>query len=95
MSEGTRDQLFLALRLGSIEGRAGAHPLPLVCDDLLINADDARAGAMLKVLASNSLWTQVILFTHHEHVVDLAQRTVGEGAFRIHHLAPARAPVSA
>lgn len=94
MSEGTRDQLFLALRLGSIEGRAGTHPLPLVCDDLLINADDARAGAMLKVLAANSLWTQVLLFTHHEHVVALAQRAVGEGAFRIHRLERAGALVA-
>ena len=46
-SVGTRDQLYLSLRLGSIE--AGAHGLPFVCEDLLITADYARVGAMLAV----------------------------------------------
>ncbi len=44
LSEGTRDQLYLALRLASIRDRNGV-PLPLICDDLLITADEARSGA--------------------------------------------------
>lgn len=54
LSEGTQDQLYLALRLASIEGRTGSGTLPLICDDLLITADDGRSGAMLKVLATAS-----------------------------------------
>ncbi|WP_375182490.1 ATP-binding protein [Sphingomonas adhaesiva] len=69
-SVGTRDQLYLSLRLGSIE--AGAHGLPFVCEDLLITADYARVGAMLEVLAAAWSGAQVILFTHHEHLVDFA-----------------------
>lgn len=88
MSEGTRDQLYLALRLGSIEGRAGGTPLPLVCDDLLVTADDQRAGLMLNVLAAASSWTQVILFSHHEHIIDVARRSVGDDAFRLHRIEP-------
>ncbi|HEX8555808.1 MAG TPA: hypothetical protein VF695_13970, partial [Sphingomonas sp.] len=86
LSEGTRDQLYLALRLGSIE--AGAHRLPVVCDDLLITADDARAGAMLEVLAAASSSAQVILFTHHEHLVDVARAAIGADRFVLHRLKP-------
>lgn len=84
LSEGTRDQLYLALRLASIEGRAGTGTLPLICDDLLITADDGRSGAMLKVLAAASKTTQVILFTHHEHLIEVARRSIRAGAFKLH-----------
>ena len=87
LSEGTRDQLYLALRLASIRDRAGVA-LPLICDDLLITADDARSAAMLDVLAAASTSNQVVLFTHHEHIIEVAQRAIGETAFRLHRLEP-------
>lgn len=87
LSEGTRDQLYLALRLASIRDRAGVA-LPLICDDLLITADDARSAAMLEVLAAASTFNQVVLFTHHEHIVEVARRAIGETAFRLHRLEP-------
>ena len=44
MSEGTRDQLFLALRLALLELRK-AEPLPFIGDDLLrASTRSARAG---------------------------------------------------
>ena len=44
LSEGERDQLFLALRLAAIEDHvATAPPLPFVCDDILQTFDDDRA----------------------------------------------------
>jgi uncharacterized protein YhaN len=92
LSEGTRDQLYLALRLGSID--TGGHPLPIVCDDLLITADDARAGAMLRVLAAASAGTQVILFTHHEHLVDVATAAIGTDRFVLHRLQRALSAVA-
>ena len=87
LSEGTRDQLYLALRLGAIE--TGQHALPIVCDDLLITADDDRAAAMLRVLAVAARRNQVLLFTHHAHLIDVARGALGEGAFRLHRLEPA------
>ncbi|MBE2993063.1 AAA family ATPase [Sphingomonas sp. CFBP 13603] len=84
LSEGTRDQLYLALRLGSIEGRAGAGSLPIVCDDLLITADDARAGALLRVLAAAAAHSQVIVFSHHAHLIDVARNAVGSEGFKLH-----------
>jgi chromosome segregation protein len=74
LSEGTLDQLYLALRLAALgEFAARADPLPFICDDLLVSFDDARAGLALDVLAEASKDLQVILFTHHRHIVDLAK----------------------
>jgi uncharacterized protein YhaN len=75
MSEGTRDQLYLALRLATLErylAHAHAEPLPFIVDDILINFDDERSEATLKALAELSAKTQVILFTHHARLRDLA-----------------------
>jgi uncharacterized protein YhaN len=74
LSEGTRDQLFLALRLALLERRT-AEPMPFIGDDLLTSFDEARTLATLRLLAAGGAQRQIILFTHHRHVVDLA-RTV-------------------
>ncbi len=75
LSDGTRDQLFLALRLASIRlDAAVGEPLPFIADDLLVNFDDNRAAAALQLLARFGLETQVILFTHHDHVAALVDR---------------------
>ena len=87
MSEGTRDQLYLSLRLAAIERHLENHePLPLILDDLLITFDDRRAAAILPVLAALSAKTQVLLFTHHDHLVELARRTLAPGQFTVHEL---------
>lgn len=73
MSEGTRDQLFLALRVAAIEDHlTSAEPLPFIGDDILQTFDDERALAALRVLADLSEHTQIIVLTHHRHVLDLA-----------------------
>jgi uncharacterized protein YhaN len=80
MSDGTADQLYLALRLASVDEYLGrAHALPFVADDLLINFDDARAAAGFKVLGALGQKTQILFFTHHQHLVDIARATLGEG----------------
>jgi uncharacterized protein YhaN len=88
LSEGTRDQLFLAFRLASLE-RYGesAEPLPFVADDILVHFDDARSKATLKLLAEFGKLNQVLLFTHHESVREAAARLVEEGRATIVELA--------
>ncbi len=77
MSEGTADQLYLALRLASIEEYVAHHPpMPVILDDILINFDDNRASAALSVLGELATHTQVIFFTHHRHLIDLAKQAV-------------------
>src|SRR5690606_10240798 len=89
MSDGTCDQLYLALRLASLEtflDQPDKEPLPLIADDLLIQFDDQRAAAALGALARLSQRTQVIFFTHHQHVVDLAVRHLDPGILFVHRL---------
>jgi uncharacterized protein YhaN len=72
LSDGTRDQLYLALRLAAIEHHVKTvGPCPVILDDILINSDDGRASAALDVLGELASQTQVLLFTHHSHVADM------------------------
>jgi uncharacterized protein YhaN len=73
MSSGTRDQLFLALRLANLDKRlVSAEPMPFIVDDILVNFDDERARATLEVLAGLGERNQVLLFTHHERIREYA-----------------------
>ncbi len=77
MSEGTRDQLYLALRLAALElQRERGVDLPVILDDVLITSDDVRAGCVFKALEEFSVSGQVIVFTHHQHLLHIARRTV-------------------
>jgi uncharacterized protein YhaN len=85
MSDGTADQLYLALRLAGIEHYLdGNEPMPFIVDDILIKFDDSRAAAALQALAEISAKTQVIFFTHHRHLVELAATHV-DGAVLFDH----------
>jgi uncharacterized protein YhaN len=78
MSDGTRDQLYLALRLAALELHLGTgHALPFIADDLFINYDDARAQAGLQALARLSELTQVIFLSHHAHLLPLVRSVFG------------------
>lgn len=87
MSEGTRDQLYLALRLAAIEQQLDrSEPLPLIVDDLFVNFDDDRAAAGFEILAELAEKTQVVFFTHHRHLVDLAKATLSPGQWELQEL---------
>jgi uncharacterized protein YhaN len=87
LSDGTCDQLYLALRLASLEIYVREHrPIPFIVDDILINFDDGRAVAALKALAQLANHTQVIFFTHHEHLLALAEEHLQPGEFFTHRL---------
>lgn len=78
LSDGTRDQLYLALRIAALELYLdSASGLPFIADDLFINYDDARSAAGLRKLAGVARRTQVIFLTHHTHMVELARETLG------------------
>jgi uncharacterized protein YhaN len=78
LSEGARDQLYLALRLAYIEEFAkNAEPIPFIGDDLFTSFDENRTANGLRALAAIGNQVQPILFTHHRHVVDLAREKIG------------------
>jgi len=87
MSDGSRDQLYLALRLAALEQhlRKG-EPMPFVVDDILIGFDDSRTRVCLEVLAELASSTQVLLFTHHRRVIELAKPIDAKAGIFIHEL---------
>ena len=85
MSSGTRDQLYLALRLAALEKyMETAESMPFIVDDILVDFDDKRSQAALNTLAALTEKTQVILFTHHSRVVEHAEQL--QGPVQIHEL---------
>lgn len=83
LSEGTLDQVYLALRLAALQRFADAdRTMPLVFDDIFITSDDERTAAGLTALDAISDRFQVVVFTHHGHIGDLARQALPAG--RVH-----------
>ncbi len=88
MSTGTADALYLSLRLASLRHQLShGSAIPLIVDDCLIQLDDLRCIAAMNALSELSMRTQVILFTHHQHVIDLATANMKPDEYHIHRLA--------
>jgi len=87
MSDGTRDQLYLSLRLATLEQHLSkGEPMPFVVDDILIGFDDNRTRICLEVLGELALSTQVLLFTHHRRVLELADGLDAKAGIFTHEL---------
>ncbi len=73
LSRGTREAVFIALRLSlaAAYARRGVQ-IPLVLDDVLVNFDSHRAQAAARVLRDFAdLGHQVLMFTCHEHIMQM------------------------
>lgn len=78
MIEGSRDRLYLALRLAVLELQVEQGLcMPLIADDLFINFDDRRTEASLKVLGDLSRKMQVVFLAH-----PLSPCAAGQGGSR-------------
>lgn len=74
LSTGTREQLYLAIRLAFVLHYCETHePLPIVMDDVLVNFDRQRARETLAVLNELSERVQILFLTCHDHMIDLGQ----------------------
>ena len=72
LSRGTREQLYLAMRLGLIEQyEKNAEPLPVIMDDILVNFDDERGPLAIHALADFAKERQVIVMTCHERAREM------------------------
>jgi uncharacterized protein YhaN len=80
LSRGTREQLFLALRLALVKSYAGRGvELPLVLDDVLVNFDATRAKAAATVLRDFArAGHQLFVFTCHEHIAKMFRQLKAE-----------------
>lgn len=89
LSDGSRDQLFLALRLGGIYRYIQENQsFPFMVDDILVHFDDQRSIKTFSVLAELSRKTQVLFFTHHRHLIDLASSIPEKNMVNIYELEP-------
>ena len=87
MSDGTRDQLYLALRLATLESLLDkGEPFPFIVDDILINFDDDRSRATLQALAELGTKNQIILFTHHRQIMEEAKNLQSSKEIHLHDL---------
>ena len=71
--------LKLLRRLLRNQDVESAEALPFIADDVLIDFDDPRSVASLEILATFAQSTQVILFTHHDSVLEAAKKLEGRG----------------
>jgi len=75
LSRGTREQLFLSVRLALVSNFASRGiKLPMVLDDILVNFDAVRAQRAAQVLSEFAAGGhQILLFTCHEHMWKMFQ----------------------
>lgn len=75
LSSGTREQVFLAVRLAmSREFADRGSSLPLVLDDVTVNFDQVRTEAAVRTLLDIAdRGQQVLMFTCHQHLAHLFQ----------------------
>ncbi|MAD79544.1 MAG: hypothetical protein CMJ50_01700 [Planctomycetaceae bacterium] len=77
LSTGSREQLYLAIRLAFIQHYCERQePLPIVIDDVLVNFDVERARQTIQVLADFDSRVQIIFLTCHQHLVDVLHSVV-------------------
>ncbi len=80
LSQGTREQLYLSLRLAYIKNAAKyKEALPLIMDDILVNFDTLRSTQTAKTLATfteDSCQHQILFFTCHQHIANILKENV-------------------
>lgn len=73
LSRGTREQVFLAVRLGRILEMEPA--LPVIIDDSLVNFDCAHLKQAIGVISRLSQTHQVFVMTCHPHLVEMVMES--------------------
>ncbi|MBR0733810.1 AAA family ATPase [Bradyrhizobium japonicum] len=85
LSKGTRFQLYLALRVAGYHEFARARaPAPFLADDIMETFDDFRAEEAFRLLAAMAARGQIVYFTHHRHLCEIAKAV--EPSIKIHTL---------
>ncbi len=86
LSKGARFQLYLALRVAGYHEVAKTRaPAPFIADDIMETFDHFRAEEALRLFAEMGRVGQVVYFTHHQHLAELATAVCPEA--RVHELA--------
>jgi recombinational DNA repair ATPase RecF len=96
LSEGTREQVYLLLRVAMAEHLVTTDErAPLLLDEVTAQSDPERKRRILDVLHDLSRDRQVILFSHDAEVVEWASRALREPRDRLVRLAaPSSSPLA-
>ncbi|MBM7571442.1 ATP-binding protein [Aquibacillus albus] len=73
LSQGTRDQLYVALRIALSEVSGKDNNLPFVIDDAFVHFDRQREQTMMDILYELSHRQQVIFFTYQDSLKEFSQ----------------------
>jgi uncharacterized protein YhaN len=101
LSEGTREQIYLLLRIAMAQHLVTtAETAPLLLDEVTAQADADRRRAILDMLLTMAASRQLVLFTHDETVLAWAEARLSGPSHRIIRLngrshAPVPAPAGA
>lgn len=71
LSQGTLEQLYVALRLAFVENASNMVQMPIVIDDAFVNFDEVRKTSMYRVLEKISQNHQVLFFTFDQHAKEV------------------------
>jgi uncharacterized protein YhaN len=84
LSQGTREQLFIAFRLGFLQ-QLKEHSIicPIFMDDIFVNFDTKRLRLAVKTLKAWSKQHQIFFFTCHDHIL---QEFINTGTDNIYYL---------
>lgn len=74
LSTGAREQVYLCMRIALAESFASTTPLPLLLDDITVNADPVRQQQLDELLATVADTQQVFAFTCHDRIVEELQQ---------------------
>lgn len=81
LSRGTREQLYLCLRLALMQTSHRGKHVPVLFDDIAVNFDRTRSEALAPIIKKIGQTRQVIYFTCHETTRDILAEHAGA---RIH-----------
>ncbi|WP_099157342.1 ATP-binding protein [Virgibacillus ndiopensis] len=70
LSQGTRDQLYVALRIAISEVMSKNHHLPFIIDDAFVHFDASRTNQVMKILSEIAEHQQVIVFTCKKDIIE-------------------------
>ncbi|MGY4104825.1 AAA family ATPase [Ignavigranum ruoffiae] len=71
LSQGTLEQLYVALRLAFVESAKQMVSMPIIIDDAFVNFDEQRRQSMYQVLKEMSERHQILFFTFDQLAIDI------------------------
>ncbi|UFU00475.1 AAA family ATPase [Radiobacillus kanasensis] len=73
LSQGTSDQLYIALRLALGTVMSEQYGLPFIIDDAFVHFDEKRTDRMMDILENLSTSHQILLFSCRPQLIDISK----------------------